>query len=152
MGLEEGETVPYPMMQKLKVRSGGIHPIMMSSDGSPPPPMKRHTRLKTVPSRNLRMRVVRKIPFSPMKLQRSQLNCENHLVSMNDWYYSEKMMVLWLTQKTKGRFWTNTDGLHQWRIQDFPEGGRQLFMVSTYERHVTSLHNQQAKTSHVIFM
>ena len=31
-------------------------------------------------------------------------------------------------------------------------GGRQLFTVSTYERHVTSLHNQQAKTSHVIFM
>ena len=40
----------------------------------------------------------------------------------------------------------------QWRIQDFPEGGRQLFTVSTYERHITSLHNQQAKTSHVIFM
>ena len=34
----------------------------------------------------------------------------------------------------------------------FPRGGRQLFTVSTYERHVTSLHNQQAKTSHVIFM
>ena len=36
-------------------------------------------------------------------------------------------------------------GYGQWRIQDFP-GGYQLFTVSTYERHITSLHNQQAKT------
>ena len=43
-------------------------------------------------------------------------------------------------------------GTKQWRIQDFPEGGHQFFTVSTYERHVTSLHNQQAKTSNVIFM
>ena len=63
------------------------------------------------------------------------------------------------TQNMKGRLdniaiW-GSELTEQQAVADpgFPRGGgRQLFTVSTYERHVTSLHNQQAKTSHVIFM